>query len=326
MKEFLSVLLASVISALSVVPFSSGAIINTTGKDNLAEQGLVKLDEKYMPMYESWKQYYLDAEFYIKDDGTIITTKPYANNVYVCRLKYGIDEFDVNKMLEDELTFDARIYTIPGGGFTNTRNVYADRKNIKELADFLVNNELIDSFSCTDLLSITSIEGGYGDNCVHYKTPGFSSVSDKVTLEDVLEYAQNNGFKTETSTETRNNEERLTKVFVYTKSGTTIEEKLDTALEIYNALGVRPYTFSPTNFETLESNVVDVLNAVDGDANEDGNVNMADATAIVQAIGNPDKYALSPQGEFNADMDGDGLTGMDAIEIQMKVASAGMPE
>lgn len=55
-----------------------------------------------------------------------------------------------------------------------------------------------------------------------------------------------------------------------------------------------------------------------GDANCDGEVNIADATAIIQAIGNKDKYRLSEQGEKNADCYnvGDGITGMDALAIQ----------
>lgn len=65
---------------------------------------------------------------------------------------------------------------------------------------------------------------------------------------------------------------------------------------------------------------------LDGDANEDGAVNMADAAAIIQHIGNKDKYALTMQGIVNADSDGDGITGTDALRIQMKVAEAGMLE
>lgn len=59
-------------------------------------------------------------------------------------------------------------------------------------------------------------------------------------------------------------------------------------------------------------------NAVYGDANEDGEVNIADATMIIQAIGNKDKYALSKQGEINADCynTGDGVTALDALAIQ----------
>lgn len=56
-----------------------------------------------------------------------------------------------------------------------------------------------------------------------------------------------------------------------------------------------------------------------GDANCDGTVTIADATAILQAIGNADKYALSEQGTANADVNGEtGLTVDDAIVI-MKV-------
>ena len=38
-----------------------------------------------------------------------------------------------------------------------------------------------------------------------------------------------------------------------------------------------------------------------GDANCDGKVTIADSTAILQALGNPDKYGLSKQGAINAD-------------------------
>ena len=64
-------------------------------------------------------------------------------------------------------------------------------------------------------------------------------------------------------------------------------------------------------------------NAVYGDANCDGNINMSDATAIVQFIGNPDEYPLSERGKINADCynTGDGITGMDAMAIQMLKAN-----
>lgn len=55
-----------------------------------------------------------------------------------------------------------------------------------------------------------------------------------------------------------------------------------------------------------------------GDANCDGKVTIADATAILQALGNPDKYGLSTQGAANADVaDPAGVTTEDALRIQM---------
>lgn len=54
-----------------------------------------------------------------------------------------------------------------------------------------------------------------------------------------------------------------------------------------------------------------------GDANCDGSVTIADATAILQHLGNNDKYALSAQGIKNADVVApEGITAADALEIQ----------
>ena len=56
-----------------------------------------------------------------------------------------------------------------------------------------------------------------------------------------------------------------------------------------------------------------------GDANLDGYVTVADAVAILQYLGNKDKYKLSEQGLLNADVynNGDGVTARDALSIQM---------
>ena len=58
--------------------------------------------------------------------------------------------------------------------------------------------------------------------------------------------------------------------------------------------------------------------AVYGDANCDGKITIADATAILQHLGNNDDYALSAQGLLNADCSevGNGITAGDALAIQ----------
>lgn len=54
-----------------------------------------------------------------------------------------------------------------------------------------------------------------------------------------------------------------------------------------------------------------------GDANCDGDVNLADAVLIMQYLANPAKYSISDQGMLNADVIGnDGVTNKDALEIQ----------
>ncbi|MBQ9899168.1 MAG: glycoside hydrolase [Ruminococcus sp.] len=54
-----------------------------------------------------------------------------------------------------------------------------------------------------------------------------------------------------------------------------------------------------------------------GDANEDGDVNMADAVAIMRSQADPDDFALTADGKKNADVVGnDGVTNEDALAIQ----------
>ena len=53
-----------------------------------------------------------------------------------------------------------------------------------------------------------------------------------------------------------------------------------------------------------------------GDANCDGKVTIADSTAILQHLGNQDKYGLSKQGAINADVNGEaGVSTDDALTI-----------
>lgn len=56
-----------------------------------------------------------------------------------------------------------------------------------------------------------------------------------------------------------------------------------------------------------------------GDANNDGQVDLADAVLIMQCLANPDKYKLSAEGRANADIDGDGVTVGDAQNIQKRL-------
>ena len=61
-----------------------------------------------------------------------------------------------------------------------------------------------------------------------------------------------------------------------------------------------------------------VANIKYGDVNLDGDVSIADAVAILQYLGNKDKYALSDEAKANADVynTGDGITANDALTIQ----------
>ena len=61
-----------------------------------------------------------------------------------------------------------------------------------------------------------------------------------------------------------------------------------------------------------------------GDANGDGTVDLSDSVLIMQSLANPSKYGIdgsddshiTEEGYFRADVDGDGVTNMDALTIQ----------
>lgn len=74
-----------------------------------------------------------------------------------------------------------------------------------------------------------------------------------------------------------------------------------------------PVTTTTTKPSTTDNNVVW------GDSNLDGVVTIADATLVLQNIGNSDKYTLNDQAIANADIvdNGGGLTGVDALAIQL---------
>ena len=75
-----------------------------------------------------------------------------------------------------------------------------------------------------------------------------------------------------------------------------------------------------TAIRTYMSNI-DRFKLRNGDANNDGELNMADAVLIMQFYANPDKYDITKEGSYNADVNstGDGVTPKDAQKIQIKL-------
>ncbi len=77
----------------------------------------------------------------------------------------------------------------------------------------------------------------------------------------------------------------------------------------------KPDNTNPTTTKPVTGNILY------GDANCDGNVTLADATAILQSLANPDKYGLSAEGAANADVDGvSGVSGGDALVLKQYYA------
>ena len=99
-------------------------------------------------------------------------------------------------------------------------------------------------------------------------------------------------------------------------------EPLGKAPETTSTSPVVATTTKPTTTTTKPTTTTggsDIKVTLLGDTNEDGSVDIADATAIVQHMGNPDEYGLTEQGKINADIvnKGDGVTGADAVVLQL---------
>ena len=110
--------------------------------------------------------------------------------------------------------------------------------------------------------------------------------------------------------------EKINAVDVVPDIDITYLEEIQLAGQIYKYTGLKPEFWLMAETVTNSGSEIDMHNFVDGDSNCDKQLDMADAVLIMQALANPNKYSISAQGSFNADINGDGLTVGDAQSIQ----------
>ena len=99
------------------------------------------------------------------------------------------------------------------------------------------------------------------------------------------------------------------------------EDYYKIAEKIYRDINTKPYISWSKSGNQSDEITFDLHNYISGDANDDDQLALSDAVAILQSIGNPDDYELTPQGEYNADITGDkdGITNLDALTVQRKL-------
>ena len=119
--------------------------------------------------------------------------------------------------------------------------------------------------------------------------------------------------------------ERCKSIYVVPAEGSDVSEYLNIELSLREA-GIPGQMVFLAGSQNVSADV-DLLNAVEGDANLDGMMNMADAVFTMQAVSNPDKYGIGAeegmtmQGAFNADLHepGSGITNADALAVQRRM-------
>ena len=171
-----------------------------------------------------------------------------------------------------------------------------------------------DSFSTVD--NLTSEKAGWLYFCTWY-----DGGSDKInflsnptfnTLEDTIEMYQSDYCITldELPEDLYSSQSKPTETTTTSGSSTTTSTTTTTA------------TTDSTSTTTTTATTSGEDDKVLGDANIDGEVTIADAVLIMQAISNADEYQISEKGQDLADVynRGDGITNNDALVIQMVVA------
>ena len=100
-------------------------------------------------------------------------------------------------------------------------------------------------------------------------------------------------------------------------------EYIELIFELYNKTGITGGKLSAYEGEAdvLSEESIEYFSNIKGDANDDGELNFADAVMIMQSVCNPKYATFTHQGKYNADVtgDSDGITNMDALTIQRQL-------
>jgi len=187
-----------------------------------------------------------------------------------------------------------------------------------DLDRLLTEDDIKSVISCRkDNLASVQFEGNWFSDRINLPTsPNFSADE----IETVSEFftSKNIGFSV---TDNEDNKDRKNIVF---DEDIPAAEYLELDFELGEKTGITCGDFSwqyAGESTSIDENSIEYFDIVMGDANDDGELSLADAISIMQSIGNPDEYRLTPQEKYNADVfnPGDGITNNDALAIQKKL-------
>ncbi|SFX30225.1 hypothetical protein [Ruminococcus sp. XPD3002] len=218
--------------------------------------------------------------------------------------------------VDDKLVFECE--TIASGETYNCSVKMKDGAigsvNVKKLYNRLsdVANDLIYRFDQSEITY----------SACPYLTEYDLYINEKEITEKLDEYLKDNNVKAALVKQSERNTLRIVP-----DDDLSFTEHYDLAQDIKDKTGLMPYGFSDTGVPPIIGKTIHLNNYVNGDANCDKGVGLADALAILQYVANAEKYPLTTQGLFNADIvgEGDGITPLDALEIQKWDANYGNP-
>ncbi len=344
MKKRIISLALSAITAVSAVTAITSNAVDERGK--LSESMIEYYREKDYQELEVDKfncVNYVESEYlFMKECGSFdgrIDVDQYENAGDLVEIEFDsdVDDNDVNEIIEQIQSLDKE-FDILGSSYMRITKENISPDVVKKIRELVGDKAVFFRFR-SDMHYGKRLTFDYitGYNTLSYINVVETVVGDRIYKEydtvdncDVLEeYAENHSDEVEfkayggSGKDFRGFDLWRNVYYLIPKKELTTMEHIELAEDIYEETGLRPFGYelqsagSPGGYTGANLDLTDYLN---GDANRDKITTIADAAAIMQAIGNPDKYSLSDIGEFNADYDNNGLTVDDAVEIQKRLA------
>ena len=323
MKKMFSLMIASAIMIFSVSTMASNAGWLCSYKDTpeyIARIGSkVMIDEKYAPLFD-WAAVSVisgKSDYYISEDMdellvATLESDNFSFKINANNANFAVLKKEISEKIKNDLNADVKFYD-----YNKTCLLYnIDGYSAKAISAYLKEDDRFYDFE-------------YDADKVWFSTTYFNSpLTYNMEDDEFAEYVEKNYSNAEVviiSEDEKASDMVMGHPYIKLADDASITDYLDIAWEIYNDLKITPCGFTLCSFDAEKYIDIDVDNYVDGDANCDGEYTIADSTAILQHLGNEDKYGLSLQGEFNADIYnvGDGVTPMDALEVQKAMASKG---
>lgn len=230
------------------------------------------------------------------------------------RLYGGHGGYDKNGKLD-------YVYQIDSIKETGGQNQIIETKTVKKIYELLKDDVLSFNFICDE----------YGEENIRYTYLTAYHFNEDIYITPVLEkFISENGINAQIVTYKRGDKDINGNevwydymIYVIPDDEISAAEHLELAEKIYESTGLAPCGISLDVVHIITGTTIDVYNAIDGDTNNDGELTVADAAAILQYLGNAEAYPISDQGKFNADIEDDGITAADALTVQKMVLQSG---
>ena len=195
-----------------------------------------------------------------------------------------------------------------------------DMNEVNEYVGSIKNNE--------NILAIDNHYGVYEDTVNDFRIEGFRYDGDELTEEFFADYPHL-GLKLNES-DTKDNRHSMYCTIDKNAEPSIIFNEMASLMEAVSGIDAvfiqtEAWLETPVMYYCSYCNSPTLIDGLDGDANIDGDMDIADAVMIMQSLANPDKYGVNKekgityQGIKNADTNKDGITNIDALNIQRKL-------